>query len=140
MFRKLAIFAILPLMLGLTGGCAYRADLAQGNFVEQEAVNQLQYGMSAEQVRYILGTPMLVDPFDNSRWYYVHFLREGWSSPEIKNLILMFSGATLVDVAGDFKKPLGFGGGVGGSEADFSGLSANPEAAPAPAENAPVAP
>lgn len=88
--------------------CAYRADLAQGNFVEQENVDKLRYGMSAEQVQYILGTPMLIDPFDSSRWYYVHYLREGWSDAQIRNLIILFNGKTLIDISGDFKKPANF--------------------------------
>lgn len=106
--KKTALAALLAAGVLSLGGCAFRADLAQGNFVEQERVDMLRYGMSAEQVRYILGTPMLVDPFDNSRWYYVHFLREGWSEPEIRNLIVLFSGSTLVDVSGDFDRPAEF--------------------------------
>ncbi len=83
-------------------GCAYRSDLAQGNFVEQETIDKLRLGMTSDQVRYLLGTPMLIDPFDNSRWYYVHFLREGWSDPEIKNLILLFAGNRLLDISEQF--------------------------------------
>lgn len=92
----------------LTSGCAYRADLAQGNFVEQERVDLLRRGMTAEQVRYILGTPMLIDPFDQSRWYYVHFLRQGWSDPDISRLIVRFDGHILIDVSGDFARPANF--------------------------------
>lgn len=87
------------------GGCVYRTDLAQGNFVEQEAVDRLRQGMTADQVRFIMGSPMLIDPFDSSRWYYVHFLREGWSDPEIRNLILLFQGNRLIAIEGDFKQP-----------------------------------
>ena len=77
-FRKIFLLgAFVAATTVLTNGCAYRSDLAQGNFVEQEAVDQLRQGMSAAQVQYILGTPMLTDPFDNTRWYYVHFLRQG---------------------------------------------------------------
>ena len=96
------------LAAALLSGCAYRADLNQGNFIEQETVNQLAYGMTGEQVRYLIGTPMLVDPFDTARWYYVHFHRTGWQDPEIKNLILLFRGNSLVDMAGDFQKPASF--------------------------------
>ena len=74
---------------------------------------------------------MLVDPFDNSRWYYVHFLRQGWQDPEIQNLVLLFNGNSLIDVTGDFKKPLGFGGGVlnvtNGTNTDFDNLPKNEE-------------
>lgn len=102
----------------LTPGCAYRADLAQGNFVEQDRVDLLRRGMTAEQVRYILGTPMLIDPFDQSRWYYVHFLRQGWSDPEIRRLIVHFDGHVLTDISGDFSQPVSF---------DTSAPTKNPE-------------
>ncbi|MBQ2382201.1 MAG: outer membrane protein assembly factor BamE [Succinivibrio sp.] len=92
----------------LTTSCAYRADLVQGNYVEQDLVNQISAGMSTEQVRYVLGSPMLIDPYDKSRWYYINFYREGWSSPDIKRLVLVFNGNTLVDMAGDYKKPVTF--------------------------------
>ncbi len=104
----------------LTNGCAYRTDLAQGNFVEQEAVDQLRQGMTAAQVQYILGTPMLTDPFDNTRWYYVHFLRQGWEDPQIRTLVVQFQGNALYDVAGDFKKPeLFYSGNTGIQKVDF---------------------
>lgn len=105
---RLLVSSLCVATLALSQGCAYRSDLAQGNFVEQDAVNKLSYGMSGDQVRYVLGTPMLVDPFDNSRWYYVHFLRKGWGEPQIQNLVLLFNGNFLIDVTGDFKKPAGF--------------------------------
>lgn len=102
-FIKTTILVVaIPLTLT---SCAYRADLAQGNFVEQEKINMLQYGMTYDQVKFILGTPMLVDPFDNSRWYYVHFLRQGWSEPEIKNLVVRFQGGRLVEIKGDWDIP-----------------------------------
>ena len=108
-FRKIFLLgAFVAATTVLTNGCAYRSDLAQGNFVEQEAVDQLRQGMSAAQVQYILGTPMLTDPFDNTRWYYVHFLRQGWEDPQIKTLVVQFQGRTLYDMAGDFKKPDAF--------------------------------
>lgn len=88
--------------------CAYRADLAQGNFVEQDKIDTLRYGMSYEQVQFIMGTPMLTDPFDQNKWYYVHYLRQGWSDPEIKNLVLVFSNNRLIDIQGDFNKPNDF--------------------------------
>lgn len=104
-----AFSAVVPF---LTTSCAYRADLNQGNYVEQDLVNQLAYGMSSEQVRYVLGTPMLIDPFDNTRWYYTSFKRVGWSSPEIHNLVLLFNGNTLIDMSGDYKKPTTFSAGL----------------------------
>lgn len=108
-FRKICLLgAFVTATIALSNGCAYRADLTQGNFVEQEAVDKLRQGMTASQVQYILGTPMLTDPFDNTRWYYVHFLRQGWNDPEIRTLVVQFQGSTLYDMTGDFKKPDAF--------------------------------
>ena len=102
--KILLIGALTATLATLTNGCAYRYDLDQGNFVEQ--------GMTDDQVRFILGTPMLTDPLDNSRWYYTQLHRQGWNEPEIKTLIAIFQGRTLVDIHGDFEKPAEFNYGV----------------------------
>ena len=106
--KKILSICAITLASTVFTGCAYRVDLKQGNFVEQDAVNQLRQGMTAEQVRYILDTPMLTDAFDNTRWYYVHFDRRGWTRPDIANLVLVFEGRVLKDIEGDFKKPDNF--------------------------------
>ena len=59
----------------LTSSCAYRADLVQGNYVEQDLVNQLSVGMSSEQVRYVLGSPMLIDPYNTLTVAIVSFVK-----------------------------------------------------------------
>ena len=106
----LAFASVVPT---LVCSCAYRHDLNQGNYVEQDLVNQLYRGLNQDQVRYILGAPMLIDPYDETRWYYVCFKREGWHDPEIQNLVLIFNNDILVDIAGDFKKPTTFNAGIG---------------------------
>jgi outer membrane protein assembly factor BamE len=52
----------------------YRFDIQQGNFVTQEDVAKLKIGMNKEQVRFILGTPLLNDAFHADRWDYVYRL------------------------------------------------------------------
>ena len=49
----------------------YRIDIAQGNFVTEDMVAQLQPGMTREQVRFVLGAPVLTDPFTPDTWYYL---------------------------------------------------------------------
>ena len=110
-FLKISAFVVATTLL--TTSCAYRAPLTQGNYVEQDLVNQLYRGLNQDQVRYILGAPMLIDPYDETRWYYVCFKREGWHDPEIQNLVLIFNNDILVDIAGDFKKPTTFNAGIG---------------------------
>ena len=64
----------------LLGACAlpdfmspYRIDIQQGNYITQEMVSQLKPGMSKEQVRYVLGTPLVTDIFHAERWDYVYW-------------------------------------------------------------------
>lgn len=70
------LWAILAaLMLG--SGCVYRSNIAQGNLVKEEDVAQLEIGMTRNQVRFLLGTPMVADPFHRERWDYVYYLKIG---------------------------------------------------------------
>ena len=56
---------------------AYKIDIQQGNVLTQEMVAQLKPGQTREQVRYILGTPLLTDIFHQQRWDYVYSYRSG---------------------------------------------------------------
>jgi outer membrane protein assembly factor BamE len=60
-------------------GCVYRINIQQGNFLDQAAVEQVKPGMTRSQVRYLLGTPMVSDPFDKERWDYIYYLKKGRS-------------------------------------------------------------
>jgi len=62
-----------------TSGCVYRINIQQGNFLDQAAVEQVKAGMTRSQVRYLLGTPMVADPFDKERWDYIYYLKKGRS-------------------------------------------------------------
>ena len=55
----------------------YRPDIQQGNFVSQEMLNQLKVGQTREQVRFLLGTPMLTDMFHADRWDFPFYLARG---------------------------------------------------------------
>ena len=51
----------------------HRIEIQQGNYVSQEMIAQLKLGMSREQVRYVLGTPLVTDIFHADRWDYVYY-------------------------------------------------------------------
>ncbi len=105
MTTKALLCAVLAAAAPLWCGCVYRPDLHQGNFTEQKDVYKLRAGMTPEQVKYVLGTPMLLDPLDDSRWYYINFTRRGWENPEFKTLVVVFGDDMLVrDIEGDFLK------------------------------------
>ena len=55
----------------------YRIDIQQGNVLTQDMVSQLKPGLTKDQVRFILGTPVLMDMFHANRWDYVYRLQKG---------------------------------------------------------------
>ena len=72
-YAAVALLALATLL----GGCIYRMDIQQGNFLEGKTVDQLQVGMTRTQVRYLLGTPMVPATFDNDRWDYLYYIKKG---------------------------------------------------------------
>lgn len=81
---------------------AYRMEIQQGNFVSQEMVSQLKPGMSRDQVRFILGTPLIADSFHANRWDYV-FRRQMANSNvlEHRKIAVFFEDGKLKRVEGD---------------------------------------
>lgn len=79
----------------------YRIDVRQGNFVTQDMVSQLKPGQSREQVRFILGTPLVADMFHADRWDYIYRLRPGHGEAQQRHLIVFFQDGKLARVAGD---------------------------------------
>ena len=75
----------------------YRIDIQQGNFITQDMVQKLSVGQTREQVRFILGTPLLVDIFRANRWDYVFRASKGWNEPEKRKLIIFFDAGGRVE-------------------------------------------
>ena len=78
------LFTALPLLF--VSGCAdynwrlpgvYRIPIQQGTVIEQSMVSRLKPGMAKEQVRFIMGSPVIVDPFHSNRWEYVYTMKKG---------------------------------------------------------------
>ena len=81
---------------------AYRQDIRQGNYVSQEMVAQLKPGLTREQVRYVLGTPLVTDPFHGSRWDYVYRYVDGRNNVQQRTLSVYFDAENkLMRVGGD---------------------------------------
>jgi outer membrane protein assembly factor BamE len=76
----------------------YKMDIRQGNFVSQEMRDKLKLGMTKAQVRYVLGTPMINDPFHDERWDYAYRLEHEGKVTEKQNLTLYFEGDNLVRI------------------------------------------
>lgn len=81
---------MLCVALAASGGCVYRANISQGNLVKQEDLDQLEIGMTRNQVRFLLGTPMVDDPFHQDRWDYVYYLKIGRNDATFKRWISVF--------------------------------------------------
>jgi len=80
----------------------YKIDIQQGNVLTQDMVSQLRPGLSKDQVRFILGTPVLMDMFHANRWDYVYRLQTGNGKVEMRKFSTFFdTGDKLVRVAGD---------------------------------------
>lgn len=74
----------------LLTGCVYRLDTQQGNLLKDDQVEQVEVGMTRSQVRFLLGTPMVSDPFDQSRWDYVFWQREGKTGRVQRTLVTVW--------------------------------------------------
>lgn len=68
----------------------YRPDIQQGNVLIESTLTQLKPGMSQEQVKFILGSPLLVDPFHADRWDYVFRLKKGNGLVETNRITINF--------------------------------------------------
>lgn len=103
-------FSIIFLSL-LISGCTtwsslnfispYKIDIQQGNVVKQEDVSKLKQGMTKSEVKILLGTPLLADPFHANRWDYIFWSRKGHSKPEEKKFTIIFDQDKLARVEGD---------------------------------------
>lgn len=80
----------------------YRINIVQGNFVSREAASQLREGMTRDQVRFLLGTPLLQDVFHANRWdYYFSFRRGSTPVVQSRKFTVFFDGDTLTKWQGD---------------------------------------
>jgi outer membrane protein assembly factor BamE len=102
-FRLLII--ITALSLSACSSWVFRYDIAQGNYLEQKGIDKLQVGMTKEQVKFILGSPVVVDAFSGDTWNYVYTLKSGRSAKfnQKKHFILTFSNDLLISATGDYK-------------------------------------
>ena len=75
-FLALALVILLPAcsyVPRIPGVTPYKIEIQQGNFVSQDMVSQLKPGMTKEQVRFVLGTPLVTDIFHPDRWDYLYW-------------------------------------------------------------------
>ena len=96
---RVAAVALCALLA--TGCTLYRIDIQQGNVVTPEMVARLKPDMTRQQVRFILGTPLVADPFHPERWDYFYRLDKGGSERARRRLTLGFEADRLVSILDD---------------------------------------
>jgi len=92
------LITIFTTTLLLTGCSVYKIDVQQGNTLEAEKVAQLKTGMNKQQVQFLLGTPMLKDPFHPARWDYIYTFTPGSKEMRKHHLTLYFDNDALVTI------------------------------------------
>lgn len=110
--RSLLIVAALALSMALSA-CAsgdaprsglvptYRSDLPQGNYITRGMVEQVRPGLQREQVRAILGTPLLGHVFHSDRWDYTFRFRHADGRTEQRNVTVRFKNGVVSGVTAD---------------------------------------
>ena len=122
------IAPLLAVVALATSACVYKLDVQQGNLLAQDAVSKLKKGMTKSEVRQVLGTPLLMDPFHNNRWDYYFSAEVRGKVQERTKFSVFFENDKMVSVTGDIKPA---------AAAPATPAPAGPAAAPA---NAPTPP
>ena len=109
--RILVITALAS--LALLGGCGnfgsmdfpgvYKISIPQGNIITQDMVDQLRPGMTKRQVIFVMGTPLVRDPYHQDRWDYVYNFQPGGGERGQERLSVVFEDDQLVSLSGDFE-------------------------------------
>jgi outer membrane protein assembly factor BamE len=100
--RKLLLLALAFSTLAFTSGCVYRANISQGNLIEQEDLDQVEVGMTRNQIRFLLGTPLIDDPFHAERWDYIYYIRIGRNDAAFKRWVtIVFENNIVTEVTRD---------------------------------------
>jgi len=98
----------------------YRVEVVQGNVITSEQVAMAKPGLTRAQVRDVLGSPLLADPFHADRWDYVFTIRRQGAAPQLRRVVVLFKNDVLASVDGASDLP---------SERDFV-ASIDPEKTP----------
>lgn len=96
LYRNILMLSSL-LLPTLIIGCStlenliYRPDINQGNYISDNDVKKIEKGMTQQQISYILGTPMLHDPFGKNTWFYIFRQQNAHKKIKQRTIILFFN-------------------------------------------------
>ena len=80
----------------------YKLSVQQGNVITQEMVNRLKPGMTRNQVEFVMGKPVLGDPFNDDQWVYIYTLEVPDYFNQAFKMVLAFEDDTLATISGDY--------------------------------------
>lgn len=81
----------------------YKISIPQGNIITQDMVDQLRPGMSKRQVIFVMGTPLVRDPFHQDRWDYIYNFQPGGGQRVGERVTVFFENDQLVRITGDYQ-------------------------------------
>ena len=100
--QRLTLIAATLIAAFVLDGCVYRAAISQGNLLKDEDLDQVEIGMTQSQVRFLLGTPLIDDPFHRNRWDYVYYLRLGRQPATFKRWVTIeFEDGVVTEIRKD---------------------------------------
>lgn len=108
--RALALSLMLPLFLTGCGNFTlfpgvHKIVIQQGNIVDEEMVGQLRPGMTKAQVRFVLGTPLVTDTFNDDRWDYYYMMTDQEDLTRTERLTVYFVNDVLDSYEGTIEPP-----------------------------------
>ncbi len=102
--QRLRALILIAVLLTVVSGCVFRASISQGNLIEQDDIDQIEVGMTRSQIRFLLGTPMIDDPFHKDRWDYIYYLKLGRRDAVAKRWVsVMFADDTVSEIRRDLE-------------------------------------
>ena len=106
---KKSLLMVIAFALSACGGLGalefpgvYKIGIPQGNIITQEMIDQLRPGMTKRQVIFVMGTPLVRDPYHQDRWDYVYNYQPGGGIRGQEKVTIFFVDDGLVRFTGDF--------------------------------------
>jgi outer membrane protein assembly factor BamE len=102
--KAFIIFITFCLLFGCKYFHIYQPRIQQGNIISKKAVSQLKIGMRPEAVLALMGTPLMVNTFDQNRWNYVYTFQANIRDHKMEEdrVILTFEHGVLTGISKDF--------------------------------------
>lgn len=89
--HRTLLFLVLSLAgPAMLGACVHKVSIQQGNYLEADQVAKVEPGMTRDQVKFLLGTPLADNPFAADRWDYVYFYRNGRTGQVLRREVIVY--------------------------------------------------